>query len=78
MSLPVTPYIGGGIGWGEVKGNGFKDDGLSLAAMAGLSFDLSHNVAIDLGYKLRYIDLSTGGVDYWIDHMVRGGLRFSF
>jgi len=78
LNLPVTPYIGGGVGWGEVDGNGFKDDGVSFAGMAGFSFGLSSNLDIDLGYKLRYTDLNAGGVDYWIDHMVRAGLRFSF
>ena len=77
----VTPYIGGGIGWGEANGNGFKDDGVSFAAMAGISFDFSSNMAIDVGYKYRYIDLTsskTGGVSYLADHLIRAGLRYSF
>jgi len=77
----VTPYVGAGIGWGEVDGNGVTDDGVSFAAMAGFSHDLSHNLALDIGYKMRYTDLSaskTGGVSHWVDHMVRAGLRYSF
>ncbi len=49
--------------------------------MAGFSHELAPNMALDIGYKLRYTDLSasqTGGVSYWIDHMVRAGIRFSF
>ncbi len=77
----VTPYIGAGIGWGEVDGNGFKDDGVAFAGMGGVTFDFSSNMAIDVGYKYRYIDLSasqTGGVSYWADHMFRAGVRYSF
>ena len=78
LNMPVTPYIGGGIGWGEVSGNGVTDDGVSFAGMAGFSFPVSSNLDLDIGYKLRYTDLNEAGVDYWIDHMVRAGLRFSF
>ena len=77
----VTPYIGGGIGWGEVDGNGVNDDGVSFAGMAGFTHDLTSSLALDVGYKLRYTDLTasnTGGVSYWIDHSVRAGFRFSF
>jgi len=78
LNMPVTPYIGGGIGWGEVSGNGVTDDGVSFAGMAGFSFAVSSNLDLDIGYKLRYTDLNEAGVDYWIDHMIRAGLRFSF
>ena len=30
-SLGIQPYLGGGIGWGEVDGSGISDDGLSFA-----------------------------------------------
>jgi opacity protein-like surface antigen len=77
----VTPYLGAGIGWGQVDGNGINDDGVSFAGMGGISFDFSSNMSIDVGYKYRYIDLTasqTGGVSYWADHLVRAGLRYSF
>ncbi|MGI9412305.1 MAG: outer membrane protein [Hyphomicrobiales bacterium] len=77
-SLGIQPYLGGGIGWGEVDGSGISDDGLSFAAAAGFAFDLSSDMAIDVGYKWRYTDISDGGVDYWIDHMIRAGIRYSF
>lgn len=81
LNWVVTPYVGAGIGWGEASGNGVSDDGVSFAAMGGLTYDLSQSLALDLGYKYRYTDLSaskTGGVSYWADHMVRAGVRFSF
>lgn len=78
LSWIVQPYIGGGIGWGEVDGGSFDDDGVAFAGMAGVTYDLSSNMAIDLGYKFRYIDVNAGPVDYWTDHSFRGGLRFSF
>ncbi len=81
LNWVVTPYVGAGIGWGEASGNGVSDDGVSFAAMGGFSYDLSQSLALDLGYKYRYTDLSaskTGGVSYWADHMVRAGVRFSF
>lgn len=78
LSIGVTPYVGGGIGWGEVDGNGIDDDGVSFAAAGGFAFDLSSDMAIDIGYKWRYTDINDGGVDYWIDHQVRAGIRYSF
>jgi len=81
MGSAMKPYLGAGIGWGEVKGNGFKDDGLALSGMAGISYGFTPNVDLDVGYKLLYTDLSagkTGGVSYWMDHMVRAGVRVNF
>ncbi|MGI9413985.1 MAG: outer membrane protein [Hyphomicrobiales bacterium] len=79
LSPFIQPYIGGGIGWGEVDGGAFNtDDGVAAAAMAGLNFDVSSNTAIDVGYKFRYIGIDAGPVDYWIDHSFRAGVRYSF
>ena len=79
ISFIVQPYIGGGVGWGEVDGGAFNnDDGVAFAGMAGLDFDLSSNLVLDLGYKFRYIDINAGPVDYWTDHSFRAGLRFLF
>lgn len=76
----VTPYVGGGIGWGEVSGNGIDDDGISFATMAGFSFDMSQSIVLDIGYKFRYTDLSQAktGLDYWAEHMFRAGVRIGF
>ncbi len=78
FSLIFRPYIGGGIGWGTVDGGAFDDDGVALAGMTGLTYDLPSNGTLDLGYRLRYIDINTPTSEYWLDHSVRMGLRFGF
>lgn len=78
LSVGFTPYIGGGVGWGEVDGNGIDDDGVSFAAAGGIVLDWSDAMAFDLGYQWRYTDINDGGVDYWIDHQVRAGIRYKF
>jgi opacity protein-like surface antigen len=77
------PYIGAGIGYGWVDGSvsagggtiAGDDDGLALGGMAGITFDLSEQMAIDVGYKYRVIMISGEDFD---DHLIRGGLRFYF
>lgn len=73
-----TPYLGAGIGygWAEVSALGVSadDDGLAVGGMAGVAFDMSQNVTLDVGYKYRRIFL--GGEDVG-DHMIRGGVRFN-
>ncbi len=82
FDLPITlifqPYVGGGVGWGEVDGGAFDDDGVALAGMAGLTYELPSNGALDVGYRVRYIDISTATSDYWLDHSLRVGFRFGF
>lgn len=78
LAFMVQPYIGGGIGWGEVDGGAFDDDGVALAGMAGLTYDLPTDGAIDIGYRLRYIDINTAASDHWLDHSFRIGFRFGF
>jgi opacity protein-like surface antigen len=75
----LSPYIGAGIGYGwleakagAVSANG---DGIALAAMAGVSYDFSQNITLDLGYKFRtFLD---NGEDF-NDHLLRAGVRFNF
>ncbi len=79
LTTVIKPYIGAGVGYGwvEASGGGLSadDDGFAFGAMAGVSYDLTANMAIDVGYKFRNISIS--GEDFQ-DHMIRGGLRFSF
>ncbi len=71
-----TPYVGGGIGYGWVKGPGFKDDkGLALGLAAGVSVDMMSNLALDVGYRFR--DIGISGPDT-MEHQVTAGLRFKF
>jgi opacity protein-like surface antigen len=71
-----TPYIGAGFGYGWVDGSGAldDDDGLALTATAGVSANLTNNLAVDVGY--RFIDIMTD--DDVMEHQVTAGLRFSF
>ena len=51
-----TPYIGVGAGYGWVDGSGgaVDDDGfLAVGAAAGVSIDLTNNLAVDTGYRFR-------------------------
>ncbi len=57
-SLPIMPYIGGGLGWGNVKFSGSEDsrseDDFAYNIGAGVAYELSNNVKLDLGY--RYVN----------------------
>jgi len=81
LGMPITPYIGAGIGWGFVNGDSGDDkDGLAAALTGGVTFDINQNVAVDVGYRFRSID-TDGGIfsdDAVKDHSVTGGLRFKF
>lgn len=82
MDIPFSfifrPYVGGGVGWGTVDGGAFDDDGVAVAGMAGLTYQLPSNGTLDVGYRARYIDINTVASDYWLDHSIRIGLRYGF
>jgi opacity protein-like surface antigen len=75
----IKPYVGAGIGygWAEASGGGASvdDDGFAFAGMAGVTVDLTQQMALDVGYKFRNISVSGQDVQ---DHMVRAGVRFYF
>jgi opacity protein-like surface antigen len=71
-----TPYIGAGVGYGWVNGKGVSDkSGLALGAAAGVSVDLTTNLAIDVGYRFR--DIMVSGSDTK-EHQATVGMRFKF
>ena len=72
-----TPYVGVGAGYGWVNGKGtaVDDSGLVFGAAAGVAVDLTNNIAVDVGYKVR--DFAVAGKDP-IEHAVTAGLRFKF
>jgi opacity protein-like surface antigen len=76
-STMFTPYVGVGAGYGWVNGTGSVTDksGFALGATAGLSVDLTSNIAIDTGYHFQ--DIMVSGSDIQ-EHRVMTGLRFSF
>lgn len=67
----LTPYIGAGAGWGWAN----HDDGFTFALMAGLAFDLSDNLKVDIGYRFR--EATVSGPDP-MSHEALVGLRFEF
>ncbi|PLX42326.1 MAG: hypothetical protein C0605_04995 [Hyphomicrobiales bacterium] len=72
----ITPYLGVGIGWINVKSStGFKDDSVAYAGMVGLTMKASQKVDVDLGYKYTYSKIE--GSPNWKDHAVRVGLRLN-
>ena len=71
-----TPYIGVGAGYGWINGSGVADDaGLALGATAGVSVDMTSNLALDVGYRFR--DIMVSGADSQ-EHQAVAGLRFKF
>ena len=72
-----TPYVGVGAGYGWVNGSGTAVDakGMVLGAAAGVAVDLTNNIAIDVGYKMR--DFIVAGNNP-VEHAVTAGLRFKF
>jgi opacity protein-like surface antigen len=72
----ITPYVGGGVGYGWASVDGGSDDsGVAWSLMAGASIDLSQSAAIDIGYRFR--DLAVSG-DNPLEHQILTGLRFKF
>lgn len=85
-----TPYVGAGVGvaYNELHSivlpTGFKSKGradFAYQVMAGVSYDLSHNLTVDAGY--RFIDLGKAKsrgleVSNLESHDVRIGLRYNF
>ena len=70
-----TPYVGVGAGYGWVNGSGtaVDDSGLVLGAAAGVAVDLTNNIALDVGYKMR--DFIVAGNNP-MEHAVTAGLHF--
>jgi opacity protein-like surface antigen len=72
-----TPYVGVGAGYGWVDGTGAvaDDSGIALGLAAGVSVDLTANLAVDVGYRFR--DVMIAGPDTQ-EHQVLAGFRFGF
>ena len=73
---PLRPYLGAGLGYGwAAYSPGADDDGIAAAFMAGVSFDISPNLAVDAGY--RFHDIMVSGPDI-TDHQLLIGMRYRF
>jgi opacity protein-like surface antigen len=100
----IRPYIGGGIGFGRLEldlharsttapTTGFvvvddSDWGFAYQVGAGIAFNVSQHLALDIGYRFKAInnldfeaDPVIGGFDFEVDyesHNVLAGLRVGF
>lgn len=76
LTATVVPYLGAGAGYGWVDGKrGYSEDGFTAAAMAGVGFQISDSMTLDVGYRFRnaFID----GPNFY-DHSLRAGIRVGF
>lgn len=72
----ITPYVGLGVGYGWADLDPGQDrSGFAYALMTGASFDMTQNIALDVGY--RYRGIADSGPDV-ADHSVLAGFRFTF
>ncbi len=74
---PFRPYVGAGLGWGKgICCNGADDeDGLAAAFMAGVTFALTDNLDLDIGYKFQDIFISGPNIT---EHQITAGFRYNF
>jgi len=70
----ATPYVGVGVGWGWID-KVQNDDGFALAAHAGVSFAVTENLSLDIGYRFR--DIMIEGPNF-TDHSILAGFRIGF
>jgi opacity protein-like surface antigen len=71
-----TPYVGAGLGYGWTNASPGNDkDGFAYGLMAGVTVDLTDNIAIDTEYRFR--DVMVSGSDPY-EHQIMTGLRFEF
>jgi len=77
---PFTPYVGAGIGYGWQYSNNSAisaNSGLALGLAAGVSYDMTNNLAVDVGYRFHDI-VSSGGSTPVPEHQATIGLRVKF
>ena len=77
-STPLTPYVGvgAGYGWQYASGVGaFNSSGIAVGLKAGVSYDITNNLALDVGYRFNDILVSGQNTP---EHQVAAGLRVKF
>ena len=77
-STPLTPYVGVGAGYGwqyNTGGGAFNASGIALGLKVGVSYDITNNLALDLGYRFNDILVSGQNTP---EHQVAAGLRIRF
>lgn len=70
-AVPVTPYVGVGLGWGrtEISGTGknIKENGAAMQIGAGVNYKIFDRTSIDLGY--RYITYGDFDKEYRLGYL---------
>jgi opacity protein-like surface antigen len=76
-SSAFTPYVGAGVGYGWQWGTGGPVDtgGVAVGLDAGVAYNLTNNIAIDVGYRFQDI---LSSVQYTQEHQVAAGIRVKF
>jgi len=76
-SSAFTPYIGAGVGYGWEYGHGVAADvnGVAIGLTAGVAYNITNNLALDVGYRFHDILNSTQSTQ---EHQLAAGVRFKF
>ena len=76
----ISPYIGGGIGYGGLKDHSDFYDGFAYQGMAGLNYRIRNDLVAYTGYKyFSIVNPKDKGIEINYDtHNVEAGLRFEF
>lgn len=71
----VTPFVGGGIGYGRLDGHGFGENATLLNAQVGASYPLTTKLKAVVAYRYEAAETGNAG-----DHTsaVTAGLRYTF
>ena len=73
-----TPYVGVGAGYGWQWANGAgatNGQGLAVGLSAGVAYEMTHNLALDVGYRFHDILANNQSTP---EHQVAVGLRVKF
>ncbi|WP_196501804.1 outer membrane beta-barrel protein [Aestuariivirga litoralis] len=76
-SSSFTPYVGAGVGYGWEWGNGAATDvtGVAIGLNAGVAYEMTNNLALDVGYRFHDIINSTQNTQ---EHQIAAGVRVKF
>ncbi len=76
ISSHIAPYLGAGVGYGwTYRSPGPDDDGFAYALMAGVGFEMTQQITLDVGYRYRQVLIPGADVK---DHSLLAGVRFEF